>query len=350
MIIFKVISADDPQWNYLVRQSYIYDFYHLSSYHKLDENGEAKLLCAFHENDFICIPLIIRKINNTNYFDATSVYGYVGPLSSRKPIDLPQELIISFQENISQYFISNNIICAFSRLHPLISNKKILEGLGEIECLGNTISIDLNLPAELQRRQYSRAYKHYFNKAETRKIEFSTDKNDENIEFFIDFYYKTMKRLNAYKSYYFSRNYFYDFIKATEFEVDLITAKYSGKKIAGAIFTRTSDIMQYHLSASDIDYNWLSPTKAIIDYARQIGNEHGINQLHLGGGFGADENNSLFFFKRGFSKNFTPFYIWKYIVNEKIYNELASNYNDNNFFPAYRQNEDIEDNSTSQKP
>ncbi|MEP2058219.1 MAG: hypothetical protein ABJJ05_10465, partial [Maribacter litoralis] len=75
--------------------------------------------------------------------------------------------------------------------------------------------------------------------------------------------------------------------------------------------------------------------------------------LNLGGGRGGSNEDSLFRFKSGFSKEFKNFKLWKYIVNHEVYDKLTTDHlnkfpgvdkNDISFFPKYRaviQNMDI---------
>ncbi len=78
---------------------------------------------------------------------------------------------------------------------------------------------------------------------------------------------------------------------------------------------------------------------------RQIATKENYTYFNLGGGVGSRED-SLFQFKSCFSKNYKDFKVWKYIVNQEVYNELIAkkqkrehaNLNDAclNFFPSYR--------------
>ncbi len=72
------------------------------------------------------------------------------------------------------------------------------------------------------------------------------------------------------------------------------------------------------------------------------GNRENYSYLNLGGGVGAKED-SLFYFKSGFSKNTASFKVWKYIVNQLVYDELVQRGKDVGkhekfvqFFPHYR--------------
>ncbi len=96
--------------------------------------------------------------------------------------------------------------------------------------------------------------------------------------------------------------------------------------------------MQYHLAGTSEEFIRETPMKLILDEARLIGNETSAISLHLGGGVGGSDDDSLFKFKSGFSKDFKQFSVWKYIVDEKVYDELSSNITDTNYFPKYRKN------------
>ena len=82
--------------------------------------------------------------------------------------------------------------------------------------------------------------------------------------------------------------------------------------------------------------------KLILDEARLLGNKTSASDLHLGGGVGGSDEDSLFTFKSAFSKNFKQFSVWKYIHNTAVYNELAGKLEltSSQFFPLYRANAD----------
>jgi hypothetical protein len=76
--------------------------------------------------------------------------------------------------------------------------------------------------------------------------------------------------------------------------------------------------------------------KLILDEARLLGNQTTAKSLHLGGGVGGSDEDSLFRFKSGFSKDFKEFSVWKFIVNEEIYEDLSKDKVCTDFFPLYR--------------
>ncbi|HYX07003.1 MAG TPA: hypothetical protein VE912_09760, partial [Bacteroidales bacterium] len=77
------IITNPSDWNMLLQEIGHYDFYHTFDYHSVEMlDNEVPTLLKYTERDYIiALPLLIRKIGNTDYYDATSVYGYAGPIS-----------------------------------------------------------------------------------------------------------------------------------------------------------------------------------------------------------------------------------------------------------------------------
>lgn len=341
MFNFEVIEIDNPQWDEIVKSSFIYDFHHTSFYHKLDNSHRSLLFVANAQDDFIAMPLVIRPIDGTDYFDATSVYGYCGPISKYRQTEITSGLISFFKSSLNDFFKVNNIVSAFSRLHSLIDNHLILQDLGTIVELNKTVAIDLRQTPEEQRRLYRKSNKSEVNQLRKKGFVVEEVKVGQDIDRFVDIYYETMDRVNATPYYYFSREYFHSFMQNDSFGTKLLVARHEGRIAAGAIFTITNKIMQYHLAGTTEDYMRLTPMKLILDEARLLGNTLGPEYLHLGGGVGGKDDDSLFRFKSGFSNHHFQFSIWKYIVDPIRYQELVHQKGINSetepsFFPLYR--------------
>lgn len=333
---FEIIENNSEKWSEMIKQAYVYDFYQTAYFHKIDTGFVSKLLLFCDNENFIALPVVMRPIKGTNFFDITSVYGYAGPVYRFSEIYDPSKLIEFFKENFINFCKEHNIVSVFSRLHPLIDQKIIIENLGEIIDLNKTVSINLTLSAEAQRKEYRKSLKSELNQLRRKEIEVKQAFKKEEIDAFITIYYETMDRVVATPNYYFSKQYFYDFLNNSDFESKLLIAVKEDKVIAGAIFTTTEKIMQYHLAGTTEEFIRETPMKLILDEARLIGNQITAESLHLGGGVGGHDDDSLFRFKSGFSKDFKQFSVWKFIVNEEVYNELSKDKEISGFFPLYR--------------
>ena len=79
----SLIVTKEEKWTEYIQKSFDFDFYHTWKYHAMDRRGDPLLFVYEENNDFIALPLLKRRINGSDLFDLTSVYGYTGPVSNR---------------------------------------------------------------------------------------------------------------------------------------------------------------------------------------------------------------------------------------------------------------------------
>lgn len=301
-----------------------YDFYHCHSYCALEQSGKPFLFTVRDDrNDFIAFPLVTRPIYGTGYNDCTSVYGYPGPVSNKSPDDLSPELIRYFQAALLNFFEEERIVAAFSRLHPLLDQDRFLLPLGEVKPLNKTVAIDLRLPPELQRQQFNSTNKRHLNRLRRTGYIARRSCKPADIDQFTAIYHETMHRVNAADTYFFDDEYFHRFLHMEDIPAFLMLAYKEDEIAAGAIFTVTNHIMQYHLSGTKAEHLPATPMKLIIDEARLLGSSMGLQYLHLGGGVGGSDTDTLYRFKASFSDYTFTYKVWRMIVNEPVYKELV---------------------------
>ncbi len=337
---------DRKAWKVLLSEFEIFDYYHTFDYHQIAKNGEEEAIILRYQDDnsLVALPLIIRRIPGSDYKDATSVYGYSGPLVKlgKKEFDADR-----FKRELDTFLMESGIICVFSRLHPFIPRQEVcLQGLGEIQNKGNIVNIDLTRPLDMQRQEYRNRYKTYINKCR-RLYTIKNAESSAEVDTFIQLYLETMNRVGAKNHYFFDASYFFELLKSRDFETELLLAtdNCNGAIISGAMFIKTNGIVQYHLSGSDMAYAHLHPIKMLIDEMRIRGTIEKDIYFNLGGGLG-NEEDSLFEFKSGFSNDYRPFKVWKYVVNGRAYRKLVKEKKEqerndlhdeySSFFPRYR--------------
>jgi hypothetical protein len=331
----------------------LYDIYHLPSYHRLAEEqgeGQATLFVFEMDDDVIAVPLLLRQCAKVSGLegeascDATSVYGYPGPISS---LQQPTEKLLNhFSAAFRDYLEDHKVVTAFSRLNPLFEQPLLLDQLGQILEIGPTAAIDLTLSTEVQYQRYRKSHRYEIEKAQEEGVRGIHDTDWTYLQDFIDVYYETMRRVNADDYYFFDQGYFSRLRQLLGEHLHLFVALKDGRVISGALFTYCNGIIQYHLSGTDSDYRALAPSKLILDTVRCWGNEIGAKVFHLGGGVGG-KKDGLFRFKAGFSDQVYQFKIWRMIVDPRAYQQLVDqkqHWNqahglevaDSEYFPAYR--------------
>ncbi len=349
--IQKIYTDNAEEWNKHLSKMQLYDFYHLPSYHKIaEEGGEGKAVLFSYEKDgyHIALPLMIRSLKSVDelsgangFYDASSVYGYAGPVSSHSSI--PDEIVKDFQSSLQSELKNMNVITVFSRLHPFIPQNFIIENTGSVSNIGITISVDLSLPVEEQRSQYSKGHKSGVNKLRRLGAECIIDTEYKYLDEFLALYYETMNRVNATDYYYFTREHFENLVNKLEANVYLFICLLEGEVICGGIYIECNGIVQSYLGGMFSKYRDIAPRKLEKDTVRLWAAENKFKTFHLGGGVGA-QKDSLFEFKSGFSKIRHDFNVWKWVIDKEKYIELCNNrdidiksdlYNES-FFPAYR--------------
>jgi Acetyltransferase (GNAT) domain len=329
MALEVVKLAEHDKWLDVLGMCSPYDFYHCPYYHEIsvtNERYETDLL-VYQEGAYtIAIPLVIRPVNEIDgldsydFRDATSVYGYAGPLASHESI--PEKVIKNFHCSLEAYFEDNGILCAFSRLHPLLSQQHLLEDFGSVLPAGQTISIDLSLPPDEQYSCYRRNHKDGIRKLRQLNTRCIKDQAAEHLDGFIEIYHGNMVRVNAQEQYFFDKAYFRNILNARDFEMHLFVCLLDDKLICGGLFSLCNGLVQAWLAATADEYLKIAPMKLLIDEVRIWSNEVGANYFHLGGGIGAGED-SLFRFKAGFSNTMHKFCVWQMICRGKGYQEIS---------------------------
>ena len=351
----RISVQHDDAWMRVLRDTAEYDFYHLPQYHRLaEQRGEGKgLLLVFRAGEHVvALPILLRALREIaeftdereEYWDATSIYGYAGPISSRP--DLPIDVIHAFQDALRTTMSDLGVVTVFSRLHPLLTRSALLTGLGEIHPLGQTISIDLTQTVEVQRAQFRKNHKEGINRLRKAGVECIQDTDCRYLHDFAGIYRETMSRVGATDLYFFDDDYFAALMNMEPAVFRLFVCLQNGAVIGGGLFAECCGIVQYHLGGTRTDALRLAPMKLIFDTVRLWANERKNRVFHLGGGVGSQED-SLFAFKAGFSESRHQFSIWRWVVLPDVYKRLSEQRETSNtrrgmvtaaprFFPQYR--------------
>lgn len=330
-----------------------YDFYHTYHYHKLNcrSPDEQPVLFTYELDDILfALPLILRGINHeeastASLLDATSVYGYAGPVCSERV--RAESVREGFIDELGEKLSAMRVVSVFSRLHPVLRNDWIVRGLGEVSATGATVSIDLTLSEQEQVRQYSSNHRRGLKKLITAGVTCEQSTCPDDLNEFMRIYTESMDRVGATADYYFDEKYFEDLVNSEDYQMKLFVCRFNRRVVSGGLFSSCGRIVQYHLGGTATDSLITAPSKLMFDTVRRWARETGHTDFHLGGGVGG-RRDSLFSFKQGFSKKgVCPFNLWKWIVNPAIYAELVRDYGVSKcdaadlsggagYFPAYR--------------
>ncbi|WP_350019930.1 peptidoglycan bridge formation glycyltransferase FemA/FemB family protein [Priestia flexa] len=323
------------------------DVYFDDNYGKLYEkveNGKVDIFnfnCEFGsvKNQFIKREIPI-KINNAIYYDIVTPYGYGGPVITKFVEGKKSELLIEYTKAFSHYCKENNIVSEFIRFHPIIKNAKDFTSVYDVECIRKTLGTNLKDFEDPFQLEFSKSCRKNVRKALNKGVSFNIVEKPSNIKEFKEIYYSTMDRNNATDYYYFDDEYFDKVLDLFTDNVILVSAIYDGKTIAQGFYFIFNKTIHIHLSGTLSEYLYLSPAY-VLRYAVTLwGKEKGYELIHHGGGRTNSEEDSLYKFKKSFSKNTNfNFCIGKKVWNKEVFGKLCKNVGvdeNSEVFPAYR--------------
>ncbi len=336
-----------------------FDTYHLPGYHRVamrQREGEPWLFAFQDDVGHAALPLLLRSIggevdglDDCQWCDATSSYGYPGLLSSvDRKMAGATKFRDRFQAALREAMSERNVISLFVRQHPLLETSWLFEGITRPITHGETVAIDLTRPEEEQLGDYRNNHRRDIRRARQEGMTCDEDLDFSQIESFRRLYEETMDRTGAADYYYFSPQYYADLKSELGDAARLWLSRQDGQIVSGALFLVTDGIVQYHLGGTASRFQELhGGIKLIFDEVRSWGAQNGLRWLHLGGGLGADAD-SLFDFKAGFSNTRFEFHTARAVLHPQAYRTLVRQktqwlsdqemiVRDIRYFPAYRQ-------------
>lgn len=269
---------------------------------------------------------IKERIENSEFFDLQSPYGYSGFFCNSCDESFIKEALNALHQKAQ----SEKIIAFFLRFHPFDEALSLYEKYLNFYSVNKKVII-VSTKSTLQeiRSNYSPRIKSYVNKARKELDLLVVDKeNKEDLSEFKSLYDETMRRNEAESFYFFTQDYFNNFAKFKESLI--IKASFKGKNLAFASFFLGKDFAYYHLSANTNEKN---ANLACLDYFFELCSAKGISFALLGGGVKDDDN--LFYYKQRFSTLYTHFHIGGLVFDEKEFTKLTQNTPSKKFL-AYR--------------
>ncbi|CAJ95241.1 BioF2-like acetyltransferase domain-containing protein [Cupriavidus necator] len=336
----SLLEPANPAWRTTLARCH-HDCHHTPGWYaaaQCIDHGSAAAVRVTDGTHILLVPLVRRAISRGTW-DATTAYGYGGPvLSAGAPAQFADEALATATALLRE----RGCISWFIRLHPLL-NAGWDSPLGRVVNHGTTVSIDLSKSADRLWQETQKRHKEGISRARRAGVTARLDRDFATLPRFIELYNWTMRRLGAAPYYFFHATHYQMLVRALGGDLLLFVAEQADTVIGGALVTvaRGTGIMQYHLAGWDRAYHHYQPTKTVIHSAREWGRVNGLRYLHLGGGLGGSASDSLHEFKRGFSPDTHVYRTQRLVVDPDRYVELCggdeSTLEDlDSYFPAYR--------------
>ncbi|MDR3669552.1 MAG: GNAT family N-acetyltransferase [Holophaga sp.] len=343
----ELLCCQDPRWGEFLGAGR-HDFYHLPAYVDLcarRDGGEPVAFWAAEGGAAMLIPMVLRPLPpelepDPGWRDAATPYGYPCPLLRGDP---DEAAVAAMLQAFRDTGAAAGIVTAFLRLHPLLpllpTAEAPFQAFGALVQHGETVYLDLNQGREELDRQTRVNHLADVRRLEREGYRVLLDGWDR-LDDFVAIYQQTMRYRSADAFYCFEPGYFVDLRRCLGERLHLsLVQDPDGAAAAAGLFTWTDGLVQFHLSGTSEAHRRAGPAKLMLIHMRDWARERGARYLHLGGGVGCRQD-SLAFFKQGFSKLRAPFSTLRMVLHPERYQALLGRRGrsgSSDFFPGYRQ-------------
>jgi len=352
--------TDPEEWRRIHRSIGDFDSYHTPEYQKpVAGAGNHTVLLSYRDSGIeAAVPLTLRPLPEpvraaTGYdVDATSVYGYPGPLrTSRRddpnagPLEIDDAWAARFVAWFTEVMADMRVLTAFIRCHPLLDAADMFDrDPFVLSAPTPTVAVDLTAPREERLRRASAHHRRALRRSLAHGLTFEHDQGPEAVAAFTACYQETMARHRSGASYWLDEERVSALLDAFGDMAELwIARKPDGEAASAALFLRTNGILQYHLGGTRTADYALGAARPLFEAVAESGHVRGDRWLHLGGGVGGGDD-SLLRYKAGFGPDRFAFRTIRAVFDPEAYDAAiraagsgeAGPTPVNGFFPAYR--------------
>jgi serine/alanine adding enzyme len=319
----REVPADE--WDALLAELGCADAYLLRAYVEascLLDPGEPTFLHHSDANGDVCLCCIVRAIPDSDLHDATTPYGYGGPVGAGE----------GFSEAYEAWCAERGVVSTFVRFHPLFENHRA----GGFNASYSSSTVGWPLEGDLLAAMHGK-HRNTVRKAQKAGVAVDVTAAPDDLSAFAALYERTMERQGAGGYYFFAHEY-WERLMALGGHFVRFDALCGGEVVASALCLRGDRWLHYHLGATNDAARDLGASNLLLYTAAVWGQEQGLEEFHLGGGAG-DVKDSLYAFKQRFSpEGHREFWIGKAVHDEDAYRRLSGTAEIDlaGFFPAYR--------------
>ena len=251
-------------------------------------------LCVTSGGERWLHSLHTTAVPGTAWCDASSPYGYGGPVSTT---DAPDFVRFAW-EAYAGWMRDAGILVEYVRFHPLLANERWYGG--RVQDNRAVVSIDLR-QGDFE-SDYPARTRQAVRKAMGAGIAYREQPFAGHARAFGEFHRQAMRAMGADPFYEFGDAYFEAIGRTPGAMLATCLAPESEGWLAAALMLDGSAVREYHLAAASDAGRRVGAASLLLHEAGLRARDAGCTELYLGGGTDASEDNPLLFFKAGFSR------------------------------------------------
>lgn len=324
------------EWDPLVRRLNGDTTFHSADYHRasaqLEPSGTIPVL--LHHRGYrseTVLPLLLRPLPHAAGWDATSIYGYAGPLTAAPAADAGRE----FGAAVDAWAIRNQVVASFIRYHPLLENHRIGPAQASPSHVGHTVVWQLARDGDPRSRMHSH-HRRAARRADRAGLEIRISSHPTSLDHFRALHQLTMHRLKAAAFYDFTDGYWNALANSSS--TILVEGLLNEQTVAAVLCLTSPPFLHYHLGASTEPGRSIGASHRVLVAAAEWATRAGLQAFDLGGAPGGSDS-PLFRFKQRFDPEAqqTPLYVGRWVHDTTRYADLAARSTPSGYFPPWRQ-------------
>jgi Acetyltransferase (GNAT) domain len=329
-----------------------------AAYHLMSERiwgGEAFLAVLERGGDRLIWPYILHPIPGAQgCWDINSAYGFVGPLVIPANSGEDTGFVNDAVDHVMWVWREIGVVSVFTRFCPFHENHKPLQSWvqanreisGSIETSGHAVAINLLQTPEERWLDFQPSLRQRIRKEEKLGLRGEPDPDWARFDDFLAIYDSVGGRNEFSERHRLNREDFLTMRQSLGGNAVLLHVMDGDRVAASRMCVVSGKVVHSLFAGPHPDYLRRGAYKLLNKITADWAAEHGFHYLNIGGGRGGSDMDSLFAFKRAFSKLQLPFYVGRFILNSSVYDmltcEAQRRYRDRglqqspHFFPAYR--------------
>jgi hypothetical protein len=238
--------------------------------------------------------LHVAQIEGTPWCDASSPYGYGGPVCTT---DDPVFLRLAWNAYVA-WAVRQGIVVEYIRFHPMLGNDRQYGG----GVTDNREVVWVDLEAADPAAGYEPRLRSTLNKAARASLSYTEGPLGPRAGEFAAYYRDAMRGIGADPFYLFGDDYFSALAETGLARLGVCSLQDGGQWLAACLLLDGAGMREYHLAAMSREGRQWGAASFALHRAGLAAREFGARRLYLGGGTDRNPGNPLLFFKSSFSR------------------------------------------------
>ncbi|MES2936498.1 MAG: hypothetical protein V4864_02375 [Pseudomonadota bacterium] len=294
-------------------------------YVEADARRDAALQPAYltysHQGQHWMHALHLTRVPGTDWLDASSPYGYGGPLSSSDDPGFIGQAWAAY----TQWMREQRVVVEYVRFHPVLANERHYGGT--VETNREVVCIDLQANDAVE-MGYASRLRTTLKKAARAPLAYREEPLGPLAAAFGRCYRAAMQEIGADPFYLFDDAYFEQLASTGLVTLGICTLQHGSADdwLAACLLLDGAGMREYHLAATNAQGRPWGASSFALDQAARAAQRRGARAFYLGGGTDRRPDNALLFFKSAFSGQRLMYRTGATVFNDTAYEELKQRF------------------------